>query len=120
MNAWQNALQDFCNGFEHVKVGHAKEGKRFQEVEAVEGIRDLEHQPWVDAVLDKDCAEVEHLFLIDVLKDLLQLCLEELFGEFDVHFVLFVLLLEVSEILSLLVSFLVTRSLPRGLPLCSR
>ena len=71
MNAWQDALQDFCDGLEHVKVGHAKEGKRFQEVEAVEGIRDLEHQPRVDAVLDKDGAEVEHLFLVDVLKDLL-------------------------------------------------
>ena len=71
MNAWQDALQDFCDGLEHVKVGHAKEGKRFQEVKAVEGIRDLEHQPRVDAVLDKDGAEVEHLFLVDVLKDLL-------------------------------------------------
>ena len=71
MNAWQNALQDFCNGLQHVKVGHAKEGESFQEVEAVEGIRDLEHQPRVDAVLDKDGAEVKHLFLVDVLKDLL-------------------------------------------------
>ena len=120
MNAWQDALQDFCNGLEHVEVGHAKEGKCFQEVEAVESIRDLEHQPRVDAVLDKDGAEVEHLFLVDILKDLLQLSLEELFGEIDVHFVLFVLLLEVSEILSLLVSFLVTCSFPRGLPLCPR
>lgn len=120
MNTWQNALQDFCNGLEHVKVGHAKEGKRFQKVEAVEGIRDLEHQPRVDAVLDKDCAEVEHLFLVNILKDFLQLSLEEFFGEFDVHFVLFVLLLEVCEILSLLVSFLVTRSFPRRLTLCSR
>jgi len=120
MNAWQDALQDFCNGFEHVKVGHAKEGKRFQEVEAVESIRDLEHQPRVDAVLDKDGAEVEHLFLVDVLKDLLQLGLEKLFGEIDVHFVLFVLLLEVCEILPLLISFLVACSFPRGLPLCAR
>jgi hypothetical protein len=71
MNAWKNALQDFCNGLQHVKVGHAKEGESFQEVEAVEGIRDLEHQPRVDAVLDKDGAEVEHLFLVDVLKNLL-------------------------------------------------
>lgn len=120
MNAWQDAFQDFCNGLEHVKVWHAKEGERFQEVEAVERIRDLEHQPRVDAVLDKDSAEVEHLFLVYALKDLLQLNLEELFSKLDVDFVLFVLLLEVSEIFTLLISFLVTRSFPRGLPLCTR
>ena len=72
VNRWHNRFKELCQGMQYVKVWNSVVMQGTEKVEGEQTILSWEHQPWIDAVLYENSAQVYQVFVCDLLKTLLK------------------------------------------------